>query len=287
MSAGAFVVATRYWGKDDDDLESLASFVRRASQHPCPTIVAINVKHDKSNALEALEEKLHPQSLKSLNVCLLAVPEWGGITPALNMIVKYVCQAFPGVRAVVFQSVEVHATVEQVNVLLSFVHSGGAVVAGGALPGHSKVSSDGLACRTPWNTLAAWNLCLLADGGFPSLADSVSPPGMEEVPAIARIFQKYGTSYGRVVLVQFPGEIQWKIKQGARMEKHIIKMESKERRAKQLLEWVRVESKGARDTRQVAYETEWVTWNEPEAAAQGGPGTAKTLRPTPMTNIAT
>lgn len=220
--------------------------------------MAVNVKRDQSNAIETLESKLGPQTLESLNTRLLPVHNWGGVTPALNEILKHVRYNFSKVPTIVFQSVEVHATLEQVNFLTSVVQTDGALVAGGVLNGHSK-SRDKLASRTPWNTLAAWNLALLSVDGFPAVADTVSPPGMEEVAAITAIARRSDIRDGRVVLVEFQEGIQWDAVQGAnRMKRHLKKMESKEERA-----WELVESMpfGCRDGPAKVtsdYRTEWI-----------------------------
>lgn len=227
------VIATRYWGLDEIDLDRLARFIRHARTLSVPVAVAINEGKDVSLARLNLEKKMFPGTLASWNVVLLHVKEWVGVTVALNALMTLVGERWPGAVRICFLSVEVLPTNFQFKILNSRVEQG-ALVAGAVMVGHSP--EKGLAARTPWNTFAVWDLQRLqVMGGFPSIADTVEPPGMEEVGAIIQAKLIFSESDTNVLLLHFKGGVDWRsVPTGPRLVRHICKMKSKDRRAEEI-----------------------------------------------------
>ena len=100
------------------------------------------------------------------------------------------------------------------------------------------------ALTCPWNTLCMWNMDLLTRTGFPSVADLVQPPGMEEVSCVA-VQQSLGAhamTRGRAILVHGLDRANTAWAQplsdeysSERHAAHARKMASKSRRAVQQL----------------------------------------------------
>lgn len=227
------VIATRFWGTDESDLDRLAGFIRHAHTLSVPVAVAVNEQKDLSLARLNLERKLFPGTFASYNVVLLHIREWIGVTTALNSLLGLVGERWSGASRICFLSVEVLPTDFQFKSLVSRVEQG-ALVAGAVMAGHSV--DKGIAARTPWNTFAVWDLRKLRIiGGFPAIADKVEPPGMEEVGAIIQSTQSLSESETKVLLLHFTGGVNWRsVPTGPRLVRHICKMKSKDRRADEI-----------------------------------------------------
>lgn len=246
------VLASRYWGANELDLERLAVFIRHSHTLPVRAVaIAINDQKDLSLARLNLERKLFPGTFASYSVFLLPMREWNGVTPALNCLLDVVAEHWPAVSKICFLSVEVLPTYFQFQSLVAKVEEG-AFVAGAVMAGHSP--DKGLAARTPWNTFAVWDFQRLRMiGGFPSIADKVEPAGMEEVGAIIQSQQSFMESETKVLLLHFKGGVNWRsVPSGPRLVRHICKMNSKDRRASAIAHSFGVEQK-------LPYKTEWLS----------------------------
>lgn len=241
---------TRYWSNRSEDVVKLAHFVKSAAAYSLRVLVVVNTVFDQTGVSRgALQEHLTESTLAK--VCILPLEEWEGVTHALNSAVVYVCRHFTTCNYVLFQSVEVECETAQISVLRSEFATDDILVVGAALPGHacteSNVPSGFTGCSTalrhdtvPWNTLAMWNLRMLAGGGgFPSVADTVDPPGMEEVAAVAYQQKTYGHERRRATLIDLvDGAPLWRCDfsgDESRANRHAIKMENKKCRIDAIL----------------------------------------------------
>lgn len=257
------VVGSRYYGKDASDIANLHSFLIRASQQHTAVVIAINVAKDESNAMCNLEPALAPQTLASLNTALIPVSNWNGVTAALNTIVEHVQRVHRLTKVLFFQSIEIRSTSLQVSRLHSLVVEDGYFVSGAALTGHmSAKSGGGIASQTPWNTFAAWSFPrLVAIGGFPDVANTVTPPGMEEVGAIVEgSSDRTGKSKVVAVVHEFIGRVDWASVSGMeRTARHLIKMASKESRAREVLSLSLKAASSRNVSRTFHYECDWIS----------------------------
>lgn len=238
------IIATRFWAKSPHDTKRLQAFLDRTNEYGTDILIAINVEADTQDTLRRLSEV-------SLAAKVEAVPisPWGGVTHALNLLIHHALSKYPLARLVLFQSVEVHASQNDISQLLSvFRHGKGKVlVAGRALPGHVMYGTEGSVPRTenvvvatPWNTFALWDLKMLGETGFPAIADRMDPPGMEEVGAIAMQQKLHGETCRRAFLVCDKGVERYTEFEDERAEAHKQKMNSKRERACTILESIGV-----------------------------------------------
>lgn len=209
-----------------------------------------------------MESTLAPDTLASLNTTLLPVSEWLGVSVGLNSIIEHVKLKHSDTEVIFFQSIEIRSTLHQVARLSSLVTEQKYFVAGGALAGHrSAKSGGGIAAQTPWNTFAAWSFPrLLAIHGFSNVADEVTPPGMEEVGAIAEGAICNGdTSISLGVIFEFEEGVHWGSVSGSDREtKHLIKMASKESRARTVLSLALKRLSLSENTRDLSYGCDWI-----------------------------
>jgi len=172
------VVAMRYWGKSQNDVDRLQRAVDRAKTYPgCKKIlVAVNVDADETNVSEVMH------AAQEQRLVLIPVQPWGKVTKALNLLITHAVSE--SATKILFMSPEVFAEATHVEVLAGEMGEQTLLV-GGALDGHhfadgyQPIAGD----TVPWNTFAMWSLPYLGvAGGFPSLADELcDPPGLEEL----------------------------------------------------------------------------------------------------------
>lgn len=250
-SLDCLVTATRFWAKSERDIKHLNAFLHRASEYSTVILVAVNVDADTQDTLHQFSK-----SDVSANVVAIPVSPWGGATHALNLVIHHSLSKYPHAKLILFQSVEVLASRDDILQLAGLFCSekNNVLVAGRALPGHTMYGIEGFLPRmesvvdaTPWNTLALWDLKKLGDTGFPAIADRMVPPGMEEVGAIVVQQRLYGDNLRRAFLVCDKG-VQWDTEFGGeRAKAHELKMKSKRDRARLIMEGIRVardENKG-------------------------------------------
>lgn len=233
------ITATRFWATSQDDIGRLLAFLDCAGSYSQRIIVAINAELDTQETAVHLEQ--HPAHART---DVLQISPWGGVTHALNLILHQVLNRHASASYVLFQSVEAMAVDADVASLVSIMRQrrGSVLVAGHALPGHPMHGWRGDAVlrplsadSTPWNTLAMWDAKMLGATGFPAAADVVSPPGMEEVAAIAMQQRVFGNANRQAVVFCKQG-VQWDTDfAGERKQKHDHKMASKRKRANQIL----------------------------------------------------
>lgn len=233
------ITATRFWATSKGDVGRLLAFLERASSYSERIIVAINAESDTQETALRLEQ--HPAHDR---IVVLQISPWGGVTHALKLMLYHVLNRHATVRYVLFQSVEIVMAATDVVLLASIMRQrrGSVLVAGHTLPGHPMHGWRGGAVMrplsaesTPWNTLAMWDPNLLGATGFPAVADVVSPPGMEEVAAIAMQQKIFGTENRQAVLLCRQG-VQWDTDfTGERRQRHEHKMKSKRERVNQIL----------------------------------------------------
>lgn len=258
------VTLIRYWGLDSSDLHKLIQSIVQSLHDTSAVIVGINVDEDKSQSTSKISQ-VFPNN-RSLHV--LQISPWRSVTHALNLIVHHALQLFPSVPFLLIRSCEVsvapHVVHTLVNVLEQYAH---ALVAGAALPGHHQVPFSLLersqrtvnvplnGVTVPWNTLALWRAETLRLTGFPLVADLLSPPGMEEVAALALHHKLFRSADTQAFLVSFRSPdspstatssvkpaIEWHCCFGNsdRTEKHRLKMQSKNERTDKILQLLHV-----------------------------------------------
>lgn len=238
------VTATRFWAKSELDVKCLEAFLHRASKYNTIILVAVNVNADTQDTFHHLTK-----ISVSANIVAVPVSPWGGVTHALNLLIHYSLSEHPHARLILFQSVEVLASCNDILQLVRIFHSrrNDVLVAGRALPGHAMHGTEGFLPRmenmvdaTPWNTLAMWDLVKLSGTGFPAIADRMIPPGMEEVGAIAVQQRLYGENLRRAFLICDKG-VQWITEFGGeRAKAHKLKMKSKRERVCAIMEAIKV-----------------------------------------------
>lgn len=233
------VVATRFWATTEEDRRRLLEFLERARSYSQKIVVAINVDKDTQGTAELLQD-----NPVNTGVDVLEVSPWGGVTHALNLMLYHALKYHSSARYLLFQSVEAMASADDIASLAAVMkqHTGSALVAGHTLPGHPMHGCPGGAVlralsadSTPWNTLAVWDVRMLGVIGFPSVADQVSPPGMEEVGAIAVQQKVFGTAKRQAILL-CNQDVHWDTDfNGERQQKHERKMASKRERVECIL----------------------------------------------------
>lgn len=205
------VTLSRYWGSQSSDVHRLAQFVECATRITRAVVIAVNVDHDQSGAVQHIQQRFG----QNQHVHVLPISPWGGVTHALNLLVHYVAHAFPSVPFVLFWSPEVSVCPAVIKKLISILEDDKcALVVGSALPGHQVPVSDGCGeqkwsrreidiggTTVPWNTLAMWRISSLRRTGFLQTAELVTPSGMEEVTVVALQQRLFGPSNAKAFLV--------------------------------------------------------------------------------------
>lgn len=123
----------------------------------------------------------------SSKVEILPVSNWGNYVFALNAgLQRAIQQKFD---YIIYQSIEFSVVTSVVEKLFEQSFQPDTLVVGPAMEGHLFAQGThllrGRTC--PWNTFAIWKVSLLAEMGFPMIADGINGPefgGVEEVVAV-------------------------------------------------------------------------------------------------------
>ena len=189
-SPGFLVTATRFWCTTDADLLRLNEFITSAARYSDVILIAWNVEADQCTTLEWLQSAGWGQS-----VHVVPVVPWLSVTSALNALLLYASRL--SFSRILYQSVEVSASVAAINSLLSHLDHRTLVVGACLAPYHSCPTSQPTAAtayaaisgvNNPWNTLAVWHIPSLLKTGFLMVSDSSvegGTEGQEEGPTIA------------------------------------------------------------------------------------------------------
>lgn len=239
------IIATRFWGRKEADFNTLDAFVQRSCKTSPLIIIAINEYEDKVNTAQRLENMPYNSS-----VDVLKVSPWGGVTHSLNLLLHRARTLAPDYTHILFQSPEVISPPTAIKQLQHIMQQHeNTLVVGHALPGHinsvdvtHNISPN---CATqyplradtcPWNTFALWDAKRLEATGFPSAADMVTPPGMEEVAAIMAQQMIYGSDKRVARLLCSTKGVSWQCAfDRERADKHRRKMKTKAGRSIELM----------------------------------------------------
>ena len=189
-SPGFLVTATRFWCTTDADLPRLAAFVDSALSYSDVVLIALNVEADECSTVEWVEAAGWGRS-----VHVVPVVPWLSVTAALNALLLYASRL--SFSRILYQSVEITASVAAINSLLSHLDHRTLVVGACLDPYHSCPTTQPTATaayaaingvNNPWNTLAVWHIPSLLKTGFLMVSDSGTAggtSGQEEGPTIA------------------------------------------------------------------------------------------------------
>mmetsp|Transcript_4035 Transcript_4035/g.12122 ORF Transcript_4035/g.12122 Transcript_4035/m.12122 type:complete len:256 (-) Transcript_4035:1564-2331(-) len=251
------VVAMRYWGKSQNDVDRLQRAVDRAKTYPgCKKIlVAVNVDADETNVSEVMH------AAQEQRLVLIPVQPWGKVTKALNLLITHAVSE--SATKILFMSPEVFAEATHVEVLAGEMGEQTLLV-GGALDGHhfadgyQPIAGD----TVPWNTFAMWSLPYLGvAGGFPSLADELcDPPGLEELFVICNQRKpQFSGQQLEVKLIAFRSDpLRWEIDFGddnQRRRYHEEKMRSKRSRGQRILQELNCQEQAGSATLKILHKT--------------------------------
>jgi hypothetical protein len=194
------VVATRFWATQSDDHENLHAFLERSVQYAQHVLVAVRIELDRYDTVQYIQ-RLAKEDVRFRHVQAVPVSPWNLYTPALNAMLNIAARMHDNpdssndsnggdvpvdknahqhtdrdgnAEYILFQSIEVHATVEHVRQLAHHMSSRTLVVGGALLP-HGQEFSTGIhrinGIVTPWNTFSLWHIKSLAKLGFLSSSD--------------------------------------------------------------------------------------------------------------------
>lgn len=247
------LVATRIHAKHQKavpSLEPLRAFLTRALELGDAVAVAVGAdgKHGEALVVGVRHVRASFPAEDQARIEVIPVTPWGSFVPGLHALVGHACRM--DFDALLLASVEVVVDAAAVGVLQRALSLESDLVAGAALPGHEfEPGLRPLTGRTtPWNTLALWNVQLLAQTGFPGVAEGwvygtgeggagrkAIAPGVEEASAIA-LLQALKPGAARAKLVRVPG-VAWSttFSDPERRAWHERKMQSKLERAAQHL----------------------------------------------------
>ncbi|TMW56585.1 hypothetical protein Poli38472_006595 [Pythium oligandrum] len=239
---GKVVVASRlHWSNharteaidDTKALRQADGFCRRAATYGDAVVLAIGLPSPLQDAdvftmsVHAFVQRLqthlnnNPLITRSGSACpvvLVPMTYWGSFVPALNAIIATTATRYPDVDQLLFQSLEIVVDAAGVDHLRAKFQVGSDLVVGAALPGHSYQPNKSqplplTGLTTPWNTLAVWDLTLLAKVGFPLVGEGLridgNAAGVEEVSTIA-LYQSLYPDQTRAKVIQVPG-LEWQV----------------------------------------------------------------------------
>jgi len=191
-------IGTRFFEKKPDKIKIIEEFANQALLCGTPLLVAVNIREDKTGAIN------NPK-LKIPGVEVFGVNPWGKFIPALNILVSRAKTS--GADFLFLASAEMRFTTQHLDQLRAFMDKDTLVV-GAALPGHDFQVGEraGNGRTVPWNTLSLWNLEYLSRTGFPLISDALADgknAGVEEVSTIALLQKIY--PFLAAKLVQLPG----------------------------------------------------------------------------------
>lgn len=225
---------TRYSGRTDQDLEQLGRFLHQAETYSTRILVGVNIDQDITHCIE----KYSQQSFR-IPIDLIPIRPWIGISTPLNILLNHLPIDD---TCVLIQSVEIQCTSKHIDRLRSYLIDDDILCVGVALDGHQILNKTFVQLQgdtSPWNTFALWNLEKLIRTGFPTCADRLDPPGMEDAAVIAlqqRLFG--GAMKNRVLLIRLNEDVRWLNRfehDEQRSLQHQKKMKSKNKRTEQLL----------------------------------------------------
>ena len=189
-SPGFLVTATRFWCRQESDLTHLSSFLDSASHYSDVILIGLNIEADRCSTADWLLRQGWGRS-----VHVVPVVPWLSVTGSLNALLLYASRL--SFSRILYQSIEVTASVAAINSLLSHLDHHTLVVGACLAPYHSCPSSQPSGAATyavisgvnnPWNTLAVWHIPSLLKTGFLMVSDSGregGTEGQEEGPTIA------------------------------------------------------------------------------------------------------
>lgn len=164
------------------------------------------------------------------------IDPWISFTQPLNMLVEKALSI--GAKELLFQSIEVEISLEDIEKLESYLDKQTLVVGAKLHPNHGKdkkgfVKLDGW--TTPWNTLALWNIEKLGLLGFLSISSGNLeniPGGIEEVVTIS-LLQNLKNNEMQAKVIDLKS-VHWNTNWNSseRESYHEQKMTSKEERSK-------------------------------------------------------
>lgn len=184
--ANKILIGTRFFERKPDKIKIIEEFARQALLCGTSVLIAVNIKEDKTGAIN------NPQ-LKVPGVDIFGVNPWGKFIPALNTLVYKSRNS--GAEFLLLASAEMRFTPAHFSQLQSFIDKDTLVV-GAVLPGHDFQEGErpGNGRTVPWNTLSIWNLDYLSRTGFPLISDALADgknAGVEEVSTIALLQKIY------------------------------------------------------------------------------------------------
>ncbi|KAA8499129.1 hypothetical protein FVE85_6714 [Porphyridium purpureum] len=257
QAISSIVLVTRFFGSDADYSRFL-KFLQRVQHMVNDIVILVNHQQDRSGASKALKAEFgHAMS----GVHVLDLMDWEGVTGPLNASIKYIeSTIWPTPKHVLFASPEVEFLSKDLRALYNAM-DGGTLVAGALMPGHAnpttltrsssseadaQIGESSLLSRaplsgdtSPWNTFALWDFGKLRRTLFPGIADEQSPPGMEEIGAIAAHFASdpSGSRAKLLIPTSRNKQVVWNTDQldGDRLTNHKEKIRSKNARAKNIL----------------------------------------------------
>lgn len=200
-------------------------------------IVVVDTKYLQAiqNAKEEFKERIE----------VFHIEPWISFTQPLNLLVEKALSI--GAKELLFQSIEVEISLEDMQRLESYLDENTLVV-GAKL--HDRHGAKNETCiingwNSPWNTLALWNLEKLSLTGFLSISSGNIedvPGGIEEVVTISLLQQlKPNTMNAKVInLSSVVWNTTWE--SNKREEYHEEKMNSKNTRSKIQLEKLGVQA---------------------------------------------
>ena len=183
MKASRFVVATRLHTTNEAipiDVYKVERWAKEVLEY-CDELILV-VDHRYFHTLEGVFESFAER------IKVFHIHPWISFTQPLNMIVEKALSL--KADEVLFQSIEVTLSAEDIRTLRSFMDANTLVVGAKLHPGHGqKKGRQPLnGWNSPWNTLALWNLQKLGLTGFLTISsgnvDHI-PGGVEEVVAIS------------------------------------------------------------------------------------------------------
>ena len=245
-------------------------------------IPGYNLVTQMEEAVAALLLLQQEQQSTVVPLHILPVQPWNQFCPALNALISWACTSDPVTAMmpsssrdgdgaqILFCSAETTASPATIAALRQHMTDPDTLVTGLVLPGHDYSERGGVQAltgrTTPWNTLALWNLRLLALTGFQLVSEGlihdkdsqanpdddatdISMAGVEEVVAIAVLQRLLGAEHAKAKLIQLnnkdttstssSGGVTWDQAFGgdpARQKWHEQKMQSKISRAARQLQ---------------------------------------------------
>ncbi|KAK4526192.1 hypothetical protein GAYE_SCF20G4106 [Galdieria yellowstonensis] len=261
------VAASRFWGTCKEEYTCLESFL--SDLLPCVDVVIVLIRTDldKTDSLSLLGKK-YASLLGHKLVLLSTTSQYYTLCQGLNYLLKTAIKWIEEnhgneqLPLILFVSVEIRPS--RVIKYLVNVMDEDTLCAGCAIPQeHMTIQSirglewleqsicadehvqpicsvwlSAMAC--PWNTCCVWNINYLQRTGFLMVAETMTPPGMEEVAVIVTQQKLFGIARRQVKLVYLPSPLApRRHMQGYscdRLRCHEKKMERKQRRTEQIVE---------------------------------------------------